>query len=118
MFVNFTNHPSNMWDEAQLEAAHIYGEIEDVMFPDVNPNASTKEVRGSAEVYTDRIIAMKPDYVLCQGEHCMVYQVVSILKACGIHVGAACSERKSVEEMKEDGVHKSAVFKFVQFREY
>jgi NAD(P)H-flavin reductase len=107
-----------MWDEAQLEAAHKYGEIEDIMFPGINPNASTEEVRGNAEEYADRITAMKPDYVLCQGEHCMVYQVVSILKARGIRVGAACSERRSVEEMKEDGVHKSAVFKFVQFREY
>ena len=35
VFVNFTNHPSETWEEKQIEAAHQYGKIVDLPFPNV-----------------------------------------------------------------------------------
>ena len=33
MFVNLSNHSSDKWDEPQLSAAKLYGDIEDISFP-------------------------------------------------------------------------------------
>ncbi len=118
MFVNFTNHPSEKWDRDQLNVASEYGEIVDIPFPEVDPAAGEDEIERLAEVCVDKITEMKPDCVLCQGEFCLTYKVVSILKEGGVNVVAACSKRV-VSEMIIDGeIIKSSRFEFVQFREY
>ena len=33
MFINFTNHASSKWSDAQLQAAKEYGSIVDIQFP-------------------------------------------------------------------------------------
>ena len=117
--INFTNHPSKLWDAAQKEAASKYGEIVDVPFPQVNENANSEEVIQLAQKYVDKIIEMNPAMVVCQGEFCLTYYVVKQLKENSIKVMAACSKRETYEIQNDDGsVVKTAVFKFVQFREY
>jgi hypothetical protein len=60
----------------------------------------------------------KPQFVLCQGEFCMAYHVIRILKENDIPVGAACSERRTTETATESGTQKTVLFQFVQYREY
>lgn len=36
-FVNFTNHPSEYWEEKQLKEALKYGKIYDLPFPAIDP---------------------------------------------------------------------------------
>ena len=50
VFVNFTNHPADTWDSAQLSAARKYGEIAELAFPVVNSRASEKDIAALADV--------------------------------------------------------------------
>lgn len=62
----------------------------------------------------EKIRQFHPDAVLCQGEFCLVYQVVKRLKEEQIPVLAACSERL----VNETGGKKEVSFVFRRFREY
>ncbi|EFL57797.1 hypothetical protein HMPREF9684_1942 [Veillonella atypica ACS-134-V-Col7a] len=118
MFINHTNHLSQYWSQEQLAAAHQYGEIIDLPFPSIDPQASSSTVMDLAQEYAGRIIALHPTAVLCQGEFIYCHALVERLLAVGITVLAATSERV-VEESYHDGVNEKRVnFQFVQFREY
>ena len=118
MFVNFSNHPYETWSDKQKEAARQFGLIEDLPFPNVDPTLKTVEIREMAYDYYGKILRMQPDYVLCQGEFCLAFNVVNLLREHGIRVGAACSVRKTID-LYEDGVSKRvSVFEFEQFRDY
>lgn len=119
MFVNFTNHPSEKWSEQQHDAALAIGEeICDLPFPAVGPYATHEEIQALANTYADKIQRMNPDAVLCQGEFTLTFAVVTLLKANGISVLAASSERV-VTETVEDGVTKKNIeFHFASFRRY
>lgn len=114
VFINFSNHPSARWSKEQTEAAGRYGQVVDIPFPAVEPKADEGAVRTLARRYVDRILAYCPAAVLCQGEFCLTFQVVSALKAQGVTVVAACSERI----VTEHGDKKEVLFQFEQFREY
>lgn len=114
VFINFTNHPSELWGEDERQAALRYGEIVDFPFPDVDPRKDRDYIAGLAEEYVGRIIGLHPAAVLCQGEFCLVYQVVSRLKKEGMTVLSACSERITTEDKGK----KISIFEFRQFREY
>ena len=118
MFVNFTNHPSEKWDRDQLNVASEYGEIVDIPFPEVDPAAGEDEIERLAEVCVDKITEMKPDCVLCQGEFCLTYKVVSILKERGVKVVAACSKRAAIENEVGGKNVRVSYFQFVQFRPF
>ena len=118
MFINFSNHPSEAWEKAQLNAAMEYGEVIDIPFPAVNPYSNKEEIYKICEEYAAKIMNLNPSCVLCQGEFCVAYGVISALKKFGVKVVAACSERKSVERKVGDNVEKTSSFSFVQFREY
>ncbi len=114
VFVNFTNHPSVCWGQKQREEAEKYGEIVDLPFPAVSALATEAEIFKMSEGYVDKITELAPAAVLCQGEFCMAYQVISALKQKGIVVLAACSERC----VKETDNKKEVWFVFEQFRKY
>lgn len=44
MFINFSNHASTRWGVPQKQAAKKYGEIVDMQFPNVDPEATSEEV--------------------------------------------------------------------------
>lgn len=113
-FINFTNHPSDKWDEKQTKAAESFGPIIDVTFPTVNSKASEEDIEQLTQKYLKEIIEMQPSCVLCQGEFTLCFNVVNKLKQKGIRVVSACSERNVVEQ----GEKKIAIFHFVKFREY
>lgn len=114
VFVNFTNHPSARWGQKQREEAEKYGEIIDLPFPAVSALAKEAEIAEMSRKYIDQITELAPAAVLCQGEFCMAYQVISGLKQKGIVVLAACSERF----VKETDNKKEVWFVFEQFRKY
>lgn len=113
-FVNFTNHPSDKWEPEQSQSALEYGEIVDLPFPEVEAEADEVQISDMAASYVQQILDLKPCAVLCQGEFCLAFQVVSILKSQGITVLAACSKR----EVKVYGNKKEVTFKFIRFRKY
>ena len=118
MFVNFTNHPSDKWDTDQKNAANAYGEIIDIPFPDVDPEYGEEDVRKLAGECVEKIMAVNPDCVLCQGEFCLSYSVINAMKAAGIKVVAACSKRVAVENVIDGKTVRVSHFQFVKFREY
>jgi len=100
MFINFTSHPAEKWDAKQILAAQQYGNIVDMSFPLINPIATSADIFDLANGYVQRIIAMSPKAVLCQGEFTLAFAIVSELKKHGVLVRAACSERCVTEHME------------------
>jgi hypothetical protein len=118
-FVNFSNHPSSSWSEAQREAAEKYGRIVDIEFPQVPAEADESQVAMLARKELQAILSLDPAAVMVQGEFTLAFGVVSALISMGIKTVAACSERQTVEWKEDDGTAvKKAVFRFTRFREY
>ena len=80
IFINHTNHPSARWSAEQLAASRAYGQIADVPFPAVDAEATAEEVRELVRAQADRIMAMEPAAVLCQGEFNYTFALVEQLK--------------------------------------
>ena len=120
MFINLSNHKSNAWGKEQYAEAVKYGDIVDLQFPNIDAEATSEEVRVLAEEYLHKIISeYEQPVVMVQGEFTFTYNLVHMLKEQGITVVAACSERKTIETVDENGVTlKKSEFIFVQFREY
>ena len=119
MFINHTNHASAKWSAAQKEAAHVWGEIVDLPFPDIGADWDEERVVRLAEENAAKILAKKPRAVLCQGEFTYVYHLVNLLRAAGVTALAATSRREVSEERAQDGsVRKISRFVFTRFREY
>lgn len=119
IFINHTNHPSVNWPEAERRAAQRFGEIVDVLFPEIAAEASEDEVERLAVAGVEQILAQQPAAVLCQGEFTYTYAVVRRLQAQNIPVLAACSERIVEEKLEADGsTRRVSRFYFVRFRAY
>ena len=118
MFVNFSNHPSELWDANQKEAAKQYGKILDMSFPKISVDCTSQEIKILANQYVQEILALKPQAVLCQGEFTFVYAVVSQLRKFGIVVLSAVSDRIVQTEITSEGTRKTSLFQFVKFRKY
>lgn len=118
-FINYTNHPSANWSEAQRQAARTYGEIIDMAFPEIEPHWDEEQVASFACQQAEKIIAQKPVAVLVQGEFTFSYALISLLLQADIKVLAACSQRctESVINEKQETIRRS-IFKFVRFRQY
>lgn len=118
MLINFSNHPSKYWEAKQLEAAKEYGEIKDIPFPAVDPEASFNDIQVLAEQYVEKILAFAENNhitVHVMGEMTFTFFVVTKLKEKGIDCIASTTERNS-EEIS-DG-RKIIDFQFVKFRRY
>lgn len=113
-FVNFSNHPIEMWDEKQIRAAEQYGKPVDIRFPSVDPRGDEAYIEELAEQCVEQILREEPETVLCQGEFCLAFSVVEKLKAKQITVVAACSERR----VEECGDHRKVTFIFERFRQF
>lgn len=119
IFINHTNHPTTSWSEEQLKAARIHGDIVEIPFPTIEAEATAAEVREVVQEQLEKILAMNPTIVLCQGEFNYTFAMVERLKNFGVQVVAATSKRVAHEEILPDGsTRQVSVFRFVQFREY
>lgn len=118
MFINLSNHPSDHWDKEQRKAAEKYGEIVDIPFPQVGPEASHEDILALAEECVHAIEEKAQDAditVHVMGEMTLTYAIVSRLKEMGIRCVASTTERNTVVD--DNGV-KTSVFVFTMFREY
>jgi len=119
MFINFTNHPSSNWSQAQLSAAQNYGEIIDIPFPTVDPNKDENYINSLADSFVAEMIRHIPTAVLCQGEMTLAFAVARKLSALGIAIFAASSQRIVREAIGEKGeTVKRSEYSFVKFRKY
>jgi hypothetical protein len=115
MLLNLSNHPSSRWSPAQSQAAEeTYGQVQDLPFPNIAPEASQSELKVLAEEYLEKIQAFSPTAVHIMGEMTFTYLLVDRLKAAGIPCVASTTHR-IVEE--QDG-KKIVQFQFIQFRPY
>ena len=117
MFINFTNHPSEKWNEEQLMAAHQYGDVVDLSFPIIEPTYTNDDIQLLVKECMEVIMGIKEGntVVHVMGEMTFTYNMVNALKGAGITCLASTTERNTV--VTPDG-KKISEFKFVQFREY
>ena len=130
MFINITNHRYTAWSERQREAALLqFGEFIEGLegFPPIDPRYSKEDVaRAVRATLSDidgsvRQLGLNPADVsiICQGEMCFTIEFVRMANIMGYRCFAATSERKTVETQLPNGnTAKTAIFEFVQFREY
>lgn len=119
VFINCSNHPSEMWSAEQKKEAETYGEIVDIPFPEVNPSWTTEQVHALADRICEKIARYNTAAVMCQGEFTLTYAIVSRLKEKGVTAVAACSRRRTEETINEDGsIQKKALYSFERFREF
>ena len=119
MLINLTNHPSTLWSREQTEAAAMYGEIRDLPFPTVSPSADEAALEAQIEAYDRMVADSGAAYVLLQGEYVFTFRLATRLKARGVRVFAAVSERCVTETQTDDGrTVKQSEYRFRQFREY
>ena len=118
MFVNLSNHPSRCWDKKQIEASQEFGELIDMPFPQIAPNATDEELQKLTYQYVHRITTLGSPKVIIvhvMGEMTFTFMVVTKLKELGIKCVASTTERKAT--FRSDGT-KLSEFSFVKFREY
>jgi len=127
MLINLSNHPSHMWGKEQKEAAGArYGEVVDIAFPQIPPDADIHAVVSLAHEYAYKCLhtlnftdLLSFDFdsnaVHIMGEMTFTYNVVRFLGHNDITCLASNTERISTE----DGAgNKTSTFVFRQFREY
>lgn len=118
MLINLSNHPSRYWDDRQMEAARCYGEMVDIPFPIVAPDANSQELQTLAQDCVQKILSLgeiNSITVHIMGEMTFTFMVVTRLKELGIRCVASTTERKVT--YNSDGL-KQTEFQFVMFREY
>lgn len=118
LFINLSNHPSELWSKEQIEAAQEYGDIVDLPFPDVSPNAGKDEIEALVKEYLCKVMELsqgKTTTVHLMGEMTLTFAMVKRLQAMGIRCIASTSDR--LISMESDGT-KRVKFDFVRFRDY
>lgn len=118
MLLNLSNHPSTAWSPEQLRAAtEQFGGVIDVPFPNIDPHATSKEVRDLVEDYIEIALVNHGDikHIHIMGEMTFVHRFVKRVMPDGIKCYASTTERTVLEEA--DG-RKTVQFKFIQFRAY
>jgi len=114
MFLNLSNHPSTFWSQKQIKDARVYGEIVDLLFPEIDPLASCKMIEEVAQEYCNKIIAMSPKAAHVMGEMTFTFALINKLKSKNILCVASTSKRL----VNQTEGKKVVAFEFVQFRPY
>lgn len=120
MLLNLTNHPSTHWDEAQLQAAALYGECIDIPFPAIDAEGDEEYIDRITDEYLQKIVDIADSEqskvtVHLMGEMTFTFLLVEKLQSVGI----PCIASTSVRQTKDLGNgQKEITFKFVRFREY
>lgn len=121
MLINLSNHPYETWDEKQKQTAITeFGNVNDLIFPDVDPLANTDDIVRLAAKYYDECkyklenSSDKINSVHISGESCFLFQFVTIAKAQGVHCICSTTRRLVINK----GNKKTSIFQFVKFRNY
>ncbi len=120
MLLNISNHPSGHWPTNQLAAAlDLFGQVSDLKFPQIDPEADTGQVEKIADNMLEVILHEHKDFPLqavhLMGEMTLTVALAGKLQKNGIRVLCSTTRRNVLEE--QDG-RKTSVFEFVRFREY
>jgi hypothetical protein len=118
MLLNLSNHPSSAWSPEQMNAAkEQFGGVIDVPFPNIDPHATSNEIRNLVEDYIEIALVDhgKIKHIHIMGEMTFVHRFVKRVMPDGINCYASTTERTVLEEA--DG-RKTVQFKFIQFRRY
>ena len=128
MFINFSNHPSVLWNEEQLNAAGKFGKIVDIEFPVVSVNMTSEQISVMAKEQINIIencvrvenLTMEQTTIMCQGEFSLTYAIVKKIKEHYPECKVVCatSERQTIEEKVDNCTVKKVIFSFGGFREY
>lgn len=115
MLLNLSNHPSSLWPDNQLALAkELYNSVEDLTFPQIDPNWNTDEVEMLVNEYVQKVRKINPTAVHIMGELTFTNRIVNKLKEVGFLCLASTTERKvAVIDNK-----KTSEFQFVRFRPY
>lgn len=115
MLLNFSNHPSHQWPRNQMQTAVTgYGSVQDLPFPQINPEWNSDQVLQLVEAYETEIRQINPAAVHIMGELTFTYMLVNKLTSIGIPCVASTTKRN----VKEEKSIKTSVFEFVKFRSY
>lgn len=123
MLLNFSNHPSSQWPEKQKEEAKkMFGNVTDIPFPNIPPDATEEDITQLSREYLNKILSFKNQYpkiaVHIMGEFTFTYNMIKELEKHGIPCYASTTKR-TVEEIAENNVIKKiSRFEFVCFRKY
>lgn len=119
MLINFTNHPSSLWDAVQTEAARKeFGDIVDVTFPVITPDADEEEIERLADEYVQKIKETAGDKTFAvhlMGEMTFTFAMLKRLQNMNITCVASTTERNVIEMSQGK---KEVQFSFVKFRHY
>ncbi len=117
LFINISNHPAGHWSEKQLAAAKEYGEIVDIDFPSVDPEADESCIEAIANDFVKDYVHFLPSECTfhIMGEMTLTHRLISLLKSLGFKCLASTSKRRV--RYNQNG-EKIVDFDFIQFREY
>ena len=121
MLINLSNHPSANWSKSQLAEAAKYGQVFDLPFPAIKPEAETGEILQLAQSFEAQVSQLltgknaEPNAVHLMGELTFCFALVVLLQRAGIICIASTTSRKTTDH--SDGL-KSSLFEFVRYREY
>jgi len=119
LLVNLSNHPYASWSDEQKEASKAYGgEVVDLDFPQVDPEASEEELQRLSDEMTQKIMEQsqaKAVTVHVMGEMGLTVLLVSALKEKGIPCIYSTTIR--ISETLPDGSMRKE-FHFQRFRKY
>lgn len=119
MLINLSNHPVSKWSEEQLSAAQTqFGEVVDLPFPTVDPQADEVAISALADDYVSRVVVLSDNHsisVHLMGEMTLTFSLVSRLQKRNIPCVASTTQR-IVHELPDGG--KEVKFQFVRFRDY
>lgn len=122
MLINLSNHPSTGWPQKQTVAAvKQYGEIADLPFPAIDPEADTDEVKRLAEQYLIKCLTLiagsndSRSAVHLMGELTFSFYLLALLQKAGIACLASTTRRNASTGTSGE---KITLFQFVRFREF
>ena len=119
MLINLTNHPSALWDTAQLAAAQQqFGNVVDIPFPDVNPAGDEQYITSLADQHLDKVLSVangQQATVHLMGEMTFTVALLKRLQKHNIPCVASTTQR-IVQELPNG--EKKARFQFLKFRNY
>lgn len=116
MLINLSNHPVSEWNEIQLsEAVNLYGEVQDMPFPNINPQWNLVDIETLAQQYFESIKKLNPQAVHIMGEMTFCYNLIQKLQEEGIKCIASTTERNVTTKSTGE---KLVSFKFIRFRNY
>ncbi len=120
MLINLSNHPSSGWGEQQMAAATAWGEVVDIPFPQIDPEADESVILTLAREFLgliqEKIAKRKGSHAVhLMGEHTFCFAMAQLLHHHGLDCMVSTTHRQVTFEENGD---KTTRFRFVKFRKY